>query len=63
MSNIEHYFENLLFHGEDNVNKYYLSEEERKAVEICVNYVIYSLFDNREMFRSFIKNKLRYLVE
>ena len=60
MSNIEHYFENLLFHGEDNVNKYFLSEEERKAVEICVNYVIYSLFDSREEFRSFIKRKLRY---
>lgn len=63
MSDIEHYFKNLLFHGEDNVNKYYLSEEQRKAIEICVNYVIYSLFDNREEFRSFFKSKLRYFVE
>lgn len=62
MTCLEHYFENLLFHGEDNVNKYYLSEEQRKAVEICAQYVIYSLFDNRQEFRSFVNSKFKYFA-
>lgn len=55
MSNLEHYFENLLFYGEDcggEPNKKSLTEEQRKAVEECAGYVIYSLFGNRELFLS-----------
>ena len=53
MSNLEHYFENLLFDGKDirgDVNKNTLSIEQQEAVEVCANYVIYSLYDNRESF-------------
>lgn len=60
MSNLEHYFENLLFNGEDakdNCNKNSLSKEEQKAVEICADYVIYSLFNNREDFLNFTNKK------
>ena len=45
MSNVEHYFENLLLYGEDvkgNPNKKALSKEVRSAVEECVNYIKYS---------------------
>ena len=53
MSNLEHYFENLLFEGQDckgNPNKNSLTHFEQKAVEICADYVIYTLFGNRENF-------------
>lgn len=45
MSNAEHYFENLLFHGHDitgEPNKKALSKEAQDAVEQCVNYIKYS---------------------
>ena len=45
MSNVEHYFENLLFHGHDingESNKNALSREVQDAVEQCVNYIKYS---------------------
>ena len=50
MSNIEHYFENLLYQGEDrtgaglNVNKNQLSTEVQEAVEECANYILYTMF-------------------
>ena len=50
MSNIEHYFENLLFYGEDvtgNPNKNALTKEEQNAVEECASYVLYTLFCGR----------------
>lgn len=53
MSNLEHYFENLLFDGQDvpdNCNKNSLSEEQQSAVEECANYIVYGLFGNRELF-------------
>ena len=53
MTNEEHYFENLLFHGKDvlgEYNKRELSEDVRIAIEICANYVIYSVFSNRDDF-------------
>lgn len=59
MSNLEHYFENLLFYGEDikgNVNKNTLSKTEQKAVEICADYVIYGLFGNRDLFLDWVRN-------
>ena len=59
MSNLEHYFENLLFYGEDlkgNVNKNTLSAKEQRAVVICADYVIYGLFGNREQFLDWVRN-------
>lgn len=60
MSNLEHYFENLLFDGKDcrgDVNKNTLTKEEQEAVEICAQYVIWSIFDGREEFKNFIKQE------
>ena len=57
MSNLEHYFENLLFHGQDvngDWNKKSLSEQEQEAVETCADYVLYTVFLNREDFLKFI---------
>lgn len=59
MSCLEHYFENLLFEGEDikgEPNKNALSKEEQNAVEICADYVLYSLFFNRESFLEHMNN-------
>lgn len=60
MSNLEHYFENLLFDGKDcrgDVNKNTLTKEEQEAVEICAQYVIWSIFDGREEVKNFIKQE------
>lgn len=57
MSNLEHYFENLLFEGKDclnDVNKNSLTKEEQEAVEACAAYVLYSIFCNRDNFKEFI---------
>lgn len=52
MSNIEHYFENILFYyakteefpiKDDNIK--YLSKDEKEAIEICAQYIIYDLCD------------------
>lgn len=51
MSNIEHYFENLLLEGKDcegEPNKKALTQAEQKAVEECADFVIYTIFRNRE---------------
>lgn len=60
MSNLEHYFENLLFNGQGvkgDWNKNALTEAEQKAVEICVDYVLYNLFLNRDDFMKFVSGK------
>lgn len=57
MSNLEHYFENLLYYGEDvygGINKQSLTPDVQDAVEVCAQYVIYSLFGNRKAFEKFI---------
>ena len=57
MSNLEHYFENLLLHGQDvygDWNKNSLTEQEQEAVETCADYVLYTIFLNREDFLKFI---------
>ena len=57
MSNLEHYFENLLYHGRDvqaDVNKNSLSKEQQDAVEQCAQYVLYTLFNGREDFDDYI---------
>lgn len=61
MSSLEHYFENLLFLGQDckdEVNKKSLSEDQQRAVEICATYIIYTLFGSREDFIRFTKENL-----
>lgn len=48
MSNVEHYFENLLFHGHDikgEPNKNALSKEVQDAVEQCAIYIKYTYND------------------
>ena len=60
MSNLEHYFENLLYYGEDikgEANKNALTEEQQKSVEQCAQYVIYSLFKTREHFDEWINRE------
>ena len=59
MSNLEHYFENLLFHGEDvkgDWNKNSLTKEEQNAVEECANYVLYTLFCGRDELKKFLES-------
>lgn len=66
MSNIEHYFENLLFNGCDcngEPNKKHLSKAEQEAVETCADYVLYTLFCGRDDFlRQFrlYQNDMRF---
>ena len=58
MSNLEHYFENLLFLGKDvngEWNKNSLTKEEQNAVEICANYVLYTLFCGRDKLKEFLE--------
>ena len=58
MSNLEHYFENLLLNGQDvagDLNKDTLSQEQQEAVEVCVSYVLYSIFNGRDDLLSYMK--------
>lgn len=60
MSNLEHYFENLLFSGEDctgEPNKNVLSKEQQEAVETCVNYILFTIFCGREDFINYVKGE------
>lgn len=60
MSNIEHYFENLLFNGCDvkgDWNKNSLTEKEQEAVKTCADYVLYTVFLNREDFLKFVRGE------
>ena len=62
MSNIEHYFENLLFYGQDCMgepNKQALTKAEQRAVEVCADYIIYTTFANRDEFLSWVRRYLR----
>ena len=59
MSTLEHYFENLLFRGEDikdECNKNDLTKEQQEAVEECANYVIYTIFGDRDNFKRYLFN-------
>ncbi len=54
----EHYFENLLFYGEDcktNCNKNALSPEVQEAIEMCAYYVLYTIFMTRENFLAYVR--------
>lgn len=57
MTNLEHYFENLIFSGKDvagDLNKKELSKEEQEAVEACYYYICYSFFKGRDDLTNFI---------
>ena len=59
MSNLEHYFENLLFMGKDvngDWNKNSLTKEEQNAVEECAQYVLYTLFCGRDELKDYLAN-------
>lgn len=58
MNNLEHYFENLLFTGKDvngDLNKNLLTKEEQNAVEVCANYVLFTLFCGRDELKKFLE--------
>ena len=60
MSNEEHYFENLLYDGRDinyNPNKNAISKDNQRIIEMCADYVLYTIFFNREDFLEFIKER------
>lgn len=63
MSTVEHYFENLLFHGHDikgEPNKNALSKEVQDAVEQCANYIKYTYKDTE---RKIGKWEQKYMTE
>lgn len=61
MSNEEHYFENLIHHGSDeiadNCNKDHIKPEVRQAIETCYYYVLFNLFNSRENLDEFLKDR------
>lgn len=60
MSNLEHYFENLLYSGKDvngDMNKNSLTKEEQNAVEICADYVLYTLFHGRDDMKEVLESR------
>lgn len=57
MSNLEHYFENLLHYGVDNIHEDVLSEEQKETVKVCVNYVLYNIFYGKKDFLDYIQKK------
>lgn len=66
MSNEEHYFENLLFayarggYGsydqckKDDSNIRYLSDDVKRAIEICVSYVVDCCGNDEEWLKAFL---------
>jgi hypothetical protein len=64
MSNLEHYFENLLYLGKDigdDINKNELSKEQQEAVEECANYALCNIFAGRDDFKTYMN--MRYGTE
>lgn len=61
MSREEHYFENLIRTGSDeiadNFNKKYIKPEVRQAIEMCYDYVVFNIFHNRENLDEFLEEK------
>lgn len=61
MSNLEHYFENLLYMGKDvtgNWNKDALTLEQQEAVEICYQYIKYTMFCGEDIVAIRERNDL-----
>ena len=59
MTCLEHYFENLLFHGRDisgDINKNSLSEKEQNTVKVCYDYILYTLFNgDKEALQKWVR--------
>ena len=59
MSNEEHYFENLIHHGSDevagNCNRDNIKPEVREAIKTCYYYVVFNIFNSRENLDKFLK--------
>ena len=58
MSNLEHYFENILYDVglyDDDPNMELLTKEEIEAVRICASYILYTQFCDRERFLKFAR--------
>ena len=61
MSNLEHYFENLLFEGldyEDKINKSQLTAEQIDAVETCATYITYTFFCGKDELKKYINGEI-----
>ena len=59
MTSVEHYFENLLFHGKDagnDDNKKMLTKQEQAAVESCADYVLNNIFYGRIDFKRYMND-------
>lgn len=58
MSNLEHYFENILYQDwlyDDDPNMEFLTKEEIDAVRTCASYILYTQFCSRERFLKFAR--------
>lgn len=61
MSNLEHYFENLLYEGldyEDEINKRHLTPEEIEAVKTCAEYITYTFFNGKDELKKYINGEI-----
>lgn len=61
MSNLENYFENLLFEGldyEDEINKRHLTPEEIEAVKTCAEYITYTFFNGKDELKKYINGEI-----
>ena len=60
MSNEEHYFENLIHHGSDeiadNYNRDHIKSEVREAIETCYYYVLFNMFHTKENLDEFLED-------
>lgn len=59
MSNEEHYFENLIHHGSDevasNCNRDNIKPEVREAIETCYYYVLFNIFRTKENLAEYLE--------
>lgn len=46
--------ENVLLYGDDPVSKCYLTDDEIHIVELCSDYIVNTLFENRDDFIKII---------
>lgn len=61
MSNLEHYFENLLYDGldyEDEINKSQLTAEQIEAVYTCAAYITYTFFCGKDELKKYINGEI-----
>ena len=56
-SYIEEYFENVLLYGDDTVNQYQLTDNEKEIVDICAEYVLRDIFFSVEQFYNYLDRR------